>query len=606
MKERVYQPAYEPVRSVLAFFVIVVTAGVVARPALAAKPHAEVVATDAIAKAEADYLAMNFASGAARLDKALRGCSPAKCSPDTQAALLRDIGTMEFRAGDRGFATKAFGDALKLQPSIDLNPSYDSPDVRAVWNATKAGVAPSAAPAAPPPPPPVVAAPPPPPAPPAPPPPPPVPPPPTFPQPKGDFTHVPVPEQTIDTPLPVYIEGGPAGVYHVLVRYKSSQESPDAEWMHTDLTHVGHGWGGLIPCGAVLPGTTRYFIQAYNADMDPVGSNGDAKNPYQVPIREALAGPAPHLPNHVPPRGCHEKPKPAPIVAKAAPVPVPVAAPVESPAAQAAPAEEAKAEEAPEAPRALAPLHRFWFGVNVHLDFMQLPSGTGLCKLSDSTALPLNDKHIFCTDSSGTDFPQANAQGRIVNQALATPATSGVSDGGISPANFRIFASLDYALNSNFLVGVRGGYVLNRYPGVAAIDHNYAFSTGLYVEARVTAILGKDALRKGGFAPLAFLGGGISAFDAHTSGTATCAPGTPTSVTACFPAGAGGSSAAPPPVNVNFWWSNGPAFADLGGGLRYAPVPQLGFIVAARLNLSIGNNGVIPTLGPEVGVQLGF
>ncbi|MBV9949065.1 MAG: hypothetical protein JOZ69_19610, partial [Myxococcales bacterium] len=152
--------------------------------ARAASPRAEAAAADALRKAEGDFLVMNYASGAARLDRALRGCAPANCSPATQAALLRDIGTMEFRAGDRGFAVKAFGDALRLQPAIELNPNYDSPDLRALWNEVKGGAAPApagAAPGAPP------AAPPPQAQPPAPT----VPPPPTFPQPSGDFTHTP-------------------------------------------------------------------------------------------------------------------------------------------------------------------------------------------------------------------------------------------------------------------------------------------------------------------------------------------------------------------------------------------------------------------------------
>jgi hypothetical protein len=604
---------YGPVRFVLFLIILVAWIGASPRTAFAAKSRAETQATEALSKAESDYLAMNYGSGVAKLDKAYKACQPAKCPPETQAALLRDIGTMQLRAGDRGFAKKSFGDAIKLQPIIDLNPSYDAPDLRAVWNEVKtaAGVPTTPAPA----PAPAAVAPPPPP-PPAPPPPPPVPPPPVLPQPKGgDFAHAPAAEQRVDTPLPVYIEGGPQGTYHVVVRYKGPQDPPDAEWSHTDLTHVSRGWGGVIPCNAVVAGTVRYYVQAYNSDMDPVGANGDAKNPYQVPIREELAGPPPHLPGHQPPKGCHEKAKPAPVVAapprqvasREAPKPAPAAptAPA-APAATEAPApEEAKAPEAEpaaaaEAPSGLRPLRRFWFGINFQLDLMQMPSGSGLCKLDQVTALPLNDKHIFCTDSSGNDFPTRTTSTQ--NAQLVDANTSGVTDGGIVPSNFRIFASLDYALNANFLVGLRGGYVLNRYPGIAAITHQYSFSTGLYVEARGTVVLGKDALQKRGFAPMAFVGGGVSAFDGHTSGTSTTCPANDANTTAA-PACAGQAAKT---TNVDFWWSNGPAFFDLGAGVRYAPTPQFGFTAAARLNLSLGNNGLLPTVGPEIGAAIGF
>jgi hypothetical protein len=443
-----------------------------------------------------------------------------------------------------------------------------------------------------------------------------VPPPPVLPQPKGgDFTHTPAAEQRVDTPLPVYIEGGPQGTYHVVVRYKGPLDDKDAEWAHTDLTHVSRGWGGVIPCSAVTAGTVRYYVQAYNSDMDPVGTNGDAKNPYQVPIREDLAGPPPRLPGHQPPKGCHEKAKPPPPPVAVAPAPKAVAvretpkpapaapSPAAPPAVAEAPApEEAKPPEpaAPEPPSGLPPLRRFWFGINFQLDLMQMPSGNGLCKLDQVTALPLNDKHIFCTDSSGNDYPT-----RVVsapNAELVDASTSGVTDGGIVPANFRIFASLDYALNANFLVGLRGGYVLNRYPGIAAITQHYAFSTGLYVEVRGTALIGKDALRRGGFAPLVFVGGGISAFDGHTSGTATMCPANDPNTTAA-PACV---NQRPTTTNVDFWWSNGPAFLDAGAGVRYAPTPQFGFTAAARINASLGNNGLLPTVGPELGAAIGF
>src|SRR6516225_7518909 len=97
-----------PVRPRPLFLLVVLTLAAMARPAFAVNPRVEAAALDALSKAEGDFLGMNYASGAARLDKALRACAPANCSAGTQAALLRDIGTMEFRAGDRGFATKAF------------------------------------------------------------------------------------------------------------------------------------------------------------------------------------------------------------------------------------------------------------------------------------------------------------------------------------------------------------------------------------------------------------------------------------------------------------------------------------------------------------------
>jgi len=591
-----------PVRFVL-LFVAFVTWILVALPrsVLAANSRAEVAALDALNQAESDYLGMSYAAGAARLDKALRACAPANCSSGTQAALLRDIGTMQFRAGDKAVAVKAFGEALKLHPTIDLNPDYESADLRAAWDEVKGGGPPraaSGAPAAPAAPPLIPLAPapsstaPPAPLPPAPvaPAPLPVPPPPVLPQPgKGDFVHTPVAEQKVDTPLPIFIEGGPADAYHVIVRYKRAKERDDAEWSHIDLLRTGRGWTGLIPCNDVVVGTMRYYVQAYNKDMDPVGGNGDAKTPYQVPIREELAGPPPHLPFKNPPKACHGKPQPGDAPAKEA-------VETEPAATEAAQVKGEEKDKRVAKPGAKQPLRRWWIGAGLHFDFLTMPAGNDLCRLDPNTALPVNDKHVFCyAPDLGSDFPAHSLAGATQNNQLQ-PGTAGTSGGGIVLANLRVFASLDYAINANILLGVRGGYVLLRSPAVQAVADGYAFGSGIYFEARATGVIAKDALQKDGFAPVAFVGAGASAFDGHTSGTATLCPA----------ASASCNGVKPTPVNVDMWWSNGPGFIDFGGGLRYAPAPQYGIIGAVRVNLSLGNNGLIPTVGPEISGQMGF
>ena len=611
---------YEPVQVRPLFPAVVLAVVAMARPAFAVNPRAEAAALDALSKAEGDFLGMNYASGAARLDKALRACAPVNCSAGTQAALLRDIGTMEFRAGDKGFATRAFTEALKLQPNIDLNPSYDAPELRALWNEVKgggaapsgggapvgapaAGGAPTAGggPASP------------------------------FAQPKGDFIHTPAAEQRYDTPLPIYIEGGPNGVAHVIVRYKSSEDSEDAEWQHMDLSRVGAGWGGQLPCNAVISGTVRYYIQGYNKDMDPIATNGDAKDPYQVTIRDELTGQPPHLPNRAPPRMCHPPKKVA-------------AAPVresresretekesedtgETSKEDCPPGmpgcgkekektdedEEAKEEEGGEEGKGEGEgkkkrkkqTPKFWLGVALHIDFMQLPSGTDVCRLYPQGApmqgLPANDKHFYCTDPNGVDFPTRVSPQQ--NDQL-TPTNSGQSNGGLSPGNVRLMASLDYTATSNILVGGRVGYVLLTYPGAAAVKDNYAWGQKFYLELRITGFIGKNPLKQGTLAPMIFGGGGVSAHDAHTSGTSRlCAA----MINGMPPNGCNMMMlAAPRDVPVDEWVTNGPGFVALGGGLRYGASRNLGLTGAVRIDLSFGNNGLIPTVGPEIGLQYGF
>ena len=612
-----------PVRARPLFLVVVLTLAAMARPAFAVNPRAEAAALDALSKAEGDFLGMNYASGAARLDKALRACAPANCSANTQAALLRDIGTMEFRAGDRGFATKAFTEALKLQPNIDINPSYDAPDLRALWNEVKGGgggggppvggggvpAGPSATGVAPPQ---------------------------TFAQPRGDFIHTPAAEQVADTPLPIYVEGGPNGVAHVIVRFKSSEDSEEAEWQHMDLSRVGAGWGGQLPCAAVLGGTVRYYIQGYNKDMDPIATNGDAKNPYQVPIRDELAGPAPHLPNRAPPRICHPPKKVAAArererdrdrdrdnedtgdkdTGETAKDDCPPGMPGCGKEKEKTDEDEDKGDEeeggeGKKKKKIKAP--RIWVGIGLNIDFMQIPSGTDVCRLHPGTlfnqmpnpqaGLPANDKHFYCTDPNGADVPTRGDHG-LQNDQL-TPTNAGQSAGGVSPANVRIMAALDYAVSNNILIGARLGWVFLTYPGAAAVQNSYAWGQKYYVEGRITGFIGKDPLKKGTLAPMVFGGGGVSSTDAHTSGTVRlCAAQTSITTLSCAPPL--GNLAAPKDIPVDEWITNGPGFADLGLGLRYAATREIGLLGAVRVNLSFGNNGLIPTVGPEIGLQYGF
>ncbi len=121
--------------------------------------------------------------------------------------------------------------------------------------------------------------------------------------PPGDFGHTPPAEQAANTPLPLYVDGGPDSVARVVVKYRSESSS---SWKRIDLKKLEGGWGGLIPCGDVTTGTLRYYIQGLDESKTPVGSNGDAKHPYTVQIKDTISGDAPHLPGKSAPKSCSQ------------------------------------------------------------------------------------------------------------------------------------------------------------------------------------------------------------------------------------------------------------------------------------------------------------
>jgi hypothetical protein len=230
-----------------------------------------------------------------------------------------------------------------------------------------------------------------------------------------------------------------------------------------------------------------------------------------------------------------------------------------------------------------APFRRFWFGVAGALDLAVVGGVDDVCKLG-ALALPLASSNAYCTNPDGSDFPSRSTPAE--NDALI-PGRSGTLDGGVKVGNVRVMFAADYAVTGSVLVGLRLGYVLNSYPGDAAISGRPAFLRNLHVEARGTYVFGRDALVEVGFAPMAFFGAGAATSDGHDD----------TSVSL---AGVRGQTA------KNAWQVGGPFFATLGGGARYAFSSRAAFTATWKTSLAFGSPGALFTTGPELGFQYGF
>ncbi len=508
--------------------------------ALAANSRVDVGAQEVLRRAANDYLAMNYAKAAAQLDHALRTCGATQCAPITRAALWRDLGTMQFRMGDRGLAIKSFAAAVALAPELDLNPDYDTPDLRAVWAEVQRGAS----------------------------------------APTGDFDHDPPTEQRTNTPLPIYVQGAGADIARVVVKYQPAGAS---DWNSVNLARTGAGWGGLIPCSDVRAGTLRYYIQAFTAALDPAGANGDAKRPYIVAIGDEVTGEAPHLPGAKPPASC-EKGRGERVAGDQG-----QSDQTASTSSDADVPEFTKGETV----RADANGPRLWLGGAATIDLMTLPSGDNLCHLDPRTAAPGNTANVYCVTGDGADFPLRN-DGGAQNAALI-PGRAGHSGGDVVSGGARLMLALDVAVNANWLTGVRVGAVFGEYPAQAAVREGFAPGVSYHLEGRVSWVMGDHPLQRGGIAPVFFVGGGVSEFDEHAS----------SAVTVKAYRDPRGTSHPAQTQAVDLWVTNGPAFAVVGVGLRYAPVRRVAITAALRGAESFGKNGLIPTVGPELTVQYG-
>ncbi len=488
----------------------------------------------ALKRASEKYLATDFTSASAILKKAAKACGSSRCSARTRATLLRDLGVMQFRGGDGAGAQKSFADALALEPDLTLSADYEAPDVHAAFEAAKGGGAGGG-------------------------------PEPAEPTPTGDFTHTPATEQKVNTPLPVYAEISGTEITQVVVKYKGAGMT---EWTRLAMKRVGQGWGAIIPCGAVTAGTMRYWIQGLDADGNAAASSGDAKHPFEVPIRSEIESQAPHLPGRAAPQSCGESEV------------------EEGRAEHGEPAEEDHASERAgiAGPSAYA---RWWVGVAGTVDFLSLPGGNDVCALN-SNAAPANTQGYYCTNPNGSDFPTRSDGAQ--NAALV-PGQAGQVGGGLHPGDLRALIAVDYALTPEILVGARLGYVINSYPGAdAAVSDHHAYGSKIHLEARGTYVFGDAPLTHEGFAPTVFVAAGMAEFDGHVA-TIVSMTQKASKLLISQP--------------VNAWLTSGPWFLAVGGGARYQFSPRAAFNAALRVNAAFGGSTLL-TYGPEIAFQYGL
>jgi hypothetical protein len=527
-------------RAIWPAFVAALIVLTIARPSSAQDRRIEAAAKDAVKHARADFSAADFDGGLARLIKASKACGTIRCSAPTRAALLRDEGVMQLRRGEEGKASALFTEAVRTDRKIDLTPPYDVPDVRAAWDAAT-GTGSEATEN-------------------------------NEPQPAGDFTHTPVAEQAVNTPIPIYVEySGSEHVATVVAKYRTSASG--TEWKRVSLGRVGAGWGGAIPCADVRLGTLFYYVQGFDASGSPNALSGDPKKSFHTAIRPSITGTPPSLPGQAPPVACTGAQAESPELSSAASC-------IDDSQCNGGACENGHcAEPTPRAETARG-FARVWVGFSGSLDVVPLSSASDVCALT-SAALPYNSAGYTCTNPDGSDYPSRTS---AEENSTLTRGNAGQVSGGPAEGDVRLLVSLDYAVSANVLAGVRAGAVVNTGAGDAAFAGR-GFKSPFHVEARGTYVFGADALAHSGFAPLVFVDAGMARFDAGRTVTVT-------------ETGIG-------PLQKNAWHVGGPWFGGGGVGVRYGLSQRIAFTAAVKLAHAFGS-AALTSLGPEVGLAYGF
>ncbi len=118
---------------------------------LAADPWADKDARRLQTKAmEDDYLATDFDKARARLQQAIVLCGPNRCRPELRGELHRDLGVVLIVGlGERESGRALLVEALKIDPTLKLDPDVKTKELEVVWSEAKAVAAPTVRPSAP-------------------------------------------------------------------------------------------------------------------------------------------------------------------------------------------------------------------------------------------------------------------------------------------------------------------------------------------------------------------------------------------------------------------------------------------------------------------------
>jgi hypothetical protein len=574
---------------------------------------------------EEDSLNVNYAAAVKKLQSAVNKCGADRCGAQLKATLLRDLGAMQLLAGNVEAGRGNFAQAVRLDSSLDLDPSYKNAMLEGIWSDVKSrgAAAPAAgggggggggAPAS------------------------------------GDFTHTPPSETLVRTPLALYVEySGGDQLGRVIVKYKIPHGS---DWKTLRLKKMGDGFGGLIPCGDLaVQGSLQYFIQGFDAQNQAVAMSGSRTAPFTVEVKADIGGAeVPSLPGKPPPTQCKDKanetecPPDFPgcaVTKKDVGDDCDKAAQCSSGSCVAGKCAETEKKGAGDScetddectggtcsdgkcsdkkssgdycendnqcasgscedskctEAASYRLRRFWFGLGGQVDFYVLPSATDVC-LRNSQGLNLNTAGYTCIDPTTSEqFPVPASVNNTITRGAGTPN----SGGGFALGNIRADLTFDYALNKSMLAGIRAGWTFRTDPAKGAPG---AAFPGVHLEARFTMLFGGN-LMQGGIAGMVFGGLGLGEFDAFVPVTVQ--------LTAPPPSNTCTSQATNPNVPgqtrcaENAWLAAGPFYATVGGGVRFRVGNALAIPIALKLEGAFGGRaGFLFGLAPELGLQFGF
>lgn len=536
-----------------------------------------------------DYLNLELDKAEKKLKDALKKCGDSSCSPGVVAKLHIALGTV-LGGGRQNLdgAKDEFVLALKADPSAKLNESYTTPELAKAFEKAKE-IAKASKP----------------------------------PKPEkdpdgaggdggdgsgdkppssgGDLTHTPPAEQTVNTPVPIYIEvPEEVTVAKVQLKYKPFGET---KWRTVDMNRIGKGWGAEIPCKDV---TTTGDVKYYIIVTDEAGEQlkaGTQKEPHRVAIKREIEGDEPKFPGKKPPQQCEDK--------SSCPPGLPGCDPKGGEKrgdkgwgsscdadqecqvgliCQNGQCEEGKRKE--DDPKTTG--KKNIIGVGAQMDMMLISTADDVCSGA-------NEKY-YCFYEGTSD--------RFFGVPISAQGTNGVQ-GGFAVAGGRAFASYDRELtkagSGAFGIGLKAGLAFGGHPDSDEKPPNakhlaMVYFPPLHLEARAYYSFLGNTFETGKVRPYGFLGGGFAKASASVP------------VTVCDSLDRDGISPVPAadadtacsrtvsaaPRKLDAYQISGLNFIALGAGMTYGITPTFGINAELKFMFMVTTFAVViaPSVGP--------
>lgn len=432
-------------------------------PALAAPvEEADQLASQAMNE---DFLATDFKGALAKLKQALKIC--AGCEKPQQAKLYRDLGIL-YASGfnNKGAALVNFQKAVKLDKDVALPRAYASPEIKALF--LKAGGR------------------------------------------KETLLHDAANEQQLNTPVPIYAELlGEVADAILTAHYRVEGQKVFRELA---LDKRGSGFGGYLPCEAVLRKKSIEYYVTVMVGGGIVSSSGSEAAPFTVKLVPEVDGEVRSLPGDSAPEACAK-----PVI------PDDDDDDYEEPV-----------EPKPEPKRG----HKsMYLSLGVQQD-LPLVGGDDIC-----TSQAQDDGPFYCFRSDGSQYRGAPVLGRFDK-----------IDSGFAVGTTRVLLGFDLELASSVSAFVKAGYAFGTGPSPEGSPESLVFhgEGGLKYWFTSSGVFPTE-----GLGVYAAGSGGLAQIDAKK----TVPVQERTDIVS--------AQANPPGQNVDAWGKYGQGFASLGLGFFY-------------------------------------